>query len=207
MTAGAAAPFIAVLAEQHLERAVAERASPGKGLVYNPSLPGARVDMAPAVIERLLRDRPKDWFADYDQMLLRTFAEAVDEGRRMQGRNISKWRYGDYNRLLLVHPVISRLPLVGSYFEIGPVQQSGSRTTVRQTTRRLGPSMRMAVDFADLERSLMNIATGVSGHPLSSHFRDQWEAHQAGRSFPLRFRRLEPEDTLVVVPQQPQEAR
>ncbi len=41
--------------------------------------------MARAVVERLLRERPAGWFGDYDEMLLRALADAVEEGKRMQG--------------------------------------------------------------------------------------------------------------------------
>ena len=198
-----AAPLIALLASQHLEKAIAERASPGGGAIYNiAAAPNERVEMAPAVLERLLRDRPKDWFADYDQVLLESFADAVEEGRRMQGRDIGGWRFGVYNRLIIPHPVYTRLPVVGKYFAIGPLPQSGSSTTVKQTTTRIGPSMRMIVDLSDWDNSLMNIATGISGQALSSHFRDQWEAHYEGRSFPMHYRRAEVENTLTVVPLQ-----
>jgi hypothetical protein len=38
------------------------------------------------VVERLLRECPASWFADYDNMLSRALADAVKEGRRMMGR-------------------------------------------------------------------------------------------------------------------------
>jgi len=200
---GGAAPMIVTLAFEQLRKAVGERASPGKGADYDvPMAVGAdSVQMAPLAIERLLRERPKDWFADYDQLLLRVFLDAMEEGRRTQGGNLSKWDYGRYNRLLVEHPVLNRLPLVGKYFNIGPVEQSGSTTTVKQTTRRMGPSMRMAVDFGDLDRSLLTLPAGESGQPLSGHYTDQSDAWQQGRGFPMQFGKVEAKGTLVVQPE------
>ena len=40
---------------------------------------------------------------------------------------------------------------------------SGSPTTVKQTTKRLGPSMRFVADLSELGHSLMNLTLGQSG--------------------------------------------
>lgn len=199
---GGPAPLIATLVFQHIRKAVGERATPGKGADFDVPLPVGvdSVQAAPAAIERLLRERPKDWFADYDQLLLRAFLDAVEEGRRIQGRNVSKWDWGKYNQLLLEHPVGSHLPLVGTYFNIGPVEQSGSSTSVKQTTRRMGPSMRMAIDFAGLDKSRLNLLSGESGQILSRHYKDQWDAWYYGSSFPMQFRKVDAKSTLVVTP-------
>ncbi len=202
MEIGRAAPVIAMLLYEHLLHAMGERASPGKGLQYDPPMPsgGDSVQIAPAVVEELLRARPKNWFGDYDELLLRSLAAAVEEGRRIWGRNIEKWDWGQSNRLLIEHPVLSRLPFAGGYFNIGPVAQSGSTTTVKQTTRRLGPSMRMTVDFAALDRSRLNLPAGESGHPLSSHYKDQWAAYYYGRSFPMEFENVGVKSSVEFVP-------
>lgn len=196
-----AAPFIVTLAYQHLRQAVAERASPGNAILYQDSEhEGAAYFAAPAVVEGLLRSRPRDWFSDWDQVLLRALLDGVEEGRRLQRRNIGKWSYGTYNRLFLPNPVVGRLLLVGSYFNLGPFPQSGSPVTVKQTTRRLGPSMRTAVDLSDFDKSYMNIVTGECGQVLSSHYKDQWEAYYEGRSFPMQFQRVEAKETLTLEP-------
>jgi len=77
---------------------------------------------------------------------------------------------------------------------------SGSATTVKQTTQRLGPSMRFVADLADWDRSLQNITIGQSGHILSSHYRDQWKAYYSGKSFPLQYKKVKLEEELRVSP-------
>ena len=195
MTARGAAPMIATLTYQHLRTALARRASNARQPVYN-------VQAASGVIEKLLRERPQDWFKDYDQLLLDNFSEALDEGRRMQGRNIARWEYGRFNGIVLDNPVVGRLPVLGKYFNIGEVLMPGSPETPRQ--KRLGstlsPSMRMVVDFADLEKSVLNIPVGESGQVLSRHYRDQWDAYMAGRSFPMQFNKIDAKETLVFLP-------
>ena len=75
---------------------------------------------------------------------------------------------------------------------------SGSATTIKQTTQRLGPSMRFVADLADWDHSLNNIMSGESGQILSRHYKDQWEAYYTARSFPMQFGKVEVKDTLVV---------
>jgi penicillin amidase len=188
-----AAPLIMALAFQYLRRAAGEAASPQHGGAYE-------FPIAPAVLETLLRTRPEGWFPDYDLLLLRVLADSLEEGRRMQGRNVRKWKYGDYLRLTIAHPVGHRLPLVGKYFDIGPVPMSGSGTTVKQTTPRLGPSMRMTADLADWDRSLLNVTTGQSGQILSSHYKDEWDHYYNGRSYPMQFGKVEAKAVLEFVP-------
>jgi len=193
MARGRPEPMIVALAYQHLRKAVAERASPGKGLIYDS-------EMAPSVLEKLLGARPAQWFEDWDQVLLRSFVDAIDEGKRLQGRDPTLWDYGVYNQLYLLNPVAGRIKWFGQYFNIGPNPMSGSSTTVKQTTRRLGPSMRMVADLADWDNSLLNILTGQSGQLFSSHYKDQWKPYYEGRSLPMQFERVEAKDTLVLEP-------
>jgi len=195
-----AAPFLIALVYQHVRSIVADAAAPNKGRLYE-------FTMAPAVVEKLLRERPEGWFPDYDTMLLRALLDAVEEGQRIQGRNLARWRYGSYLRIEIDHPVIHaalrRIPLLGKpmdIFEIGPVPMSGSSTTIRQVTPSLSPSMRMNADLGDWERSLLNIQIGQSGQPLSSHYKDQWQAHYEGRSFPMQYRNVQAKSTLEFRP-------
>ena len=193
MRKGEPQPMIVALAFQHLRLAVADKAAPGKGAIYDSG-------MAPAVLERLLMARPAAWFADWDQLLLRCFVESIEEGKRTQGRDPKLWDYGIYNQLYLVHPVVGRIKWLGQYFNIGPNPMSGSSTTVKQTTRRLGPSMRMVADLSDWDNSLQNIATGQSGQLFSGHYKDQWKDYYEGRSFPMQFNKVDAKSTLTLQP-------
>jgi penicillin amidase len=194
------APFLISLVYQHVRSSVAGVAAPGNGQVYE-------FNMGPSVIETLLRERPDGWFQDYDAMLLRALMDAVDEGKRIQGRDVQRWRYGNYLRIEIDQPVIHaalrKLPGIGKaldFFEIGPVAMSGSATTVRQTTRALAPSMRMTADLGDWDRSLLNIQIGQSGQPLSSHYKDQWNDYYNVKSYPMQYGKVVAKQTLEFRP-------
>jgi penicillin amidase len=139
------------------------------------------------VIENLLRARPADWFPDWDHTLIQALHDGFEEGSRIQGKDVRKWQWGEYNKIIIANPILRGIPWVGGYFQIGPVGGAGSSTTVKQTSVRLGPSMRMVVDFGDPQGGLLNIPIGQSGHPLSGHFKDQWDAYSNARSFPIHF--------------------
>ena len=188
-----AAPFAISLAYRYIRSAAAENAAPGSGPQYESTL-------APLAVEKLLRERPAGWFSDYDAMLLRALVDAVEEARRLQGPDPRRWQYGSYLKIAINHPVIHQLPLVGTYFDIGPVPMSGAESTVKQTTRVLAPSMRMNADLGDWDRSLLNITTGQSGQILSGHYRDQWEAYYHGLSFPMQFGKVEAKSKLEFAP-------
>lgn len=193
MEKGTAPPLIAALLYQQVRRRIADAASPGKGKLYD-------YQMAPSVVQSVLESGSRGWFKDESEMLVGALGDAFDEGRKLQGGNVSRWDYGKYNDLTIKQPVDSQIPLLGGYFNIGPVEMSGSSTTVKQTTLRLGPSMRFVADLADWERSLNNVTVGESGQILSGHYKDQWDAYYSGRSFPMQFGTVESKATLIVKP-------
>ena len=119
MQKGTAAPMITSLIYDQIRKQIAERAATGMGDAYHHF-------MAPSVVERLLRERPADWFPDYDALLLRCLTGALEAGKKIQGSKVSRWDYGQYMSLEIVNPVEGRLPLIGRFFNIGPVSMSGA---------------------------------------------------------------------------------
>ncbi len=186
-------PLIVTLTYQYLRKAIAEKASPGNGAVYQSKL-------ARAVVERILRERPAGWFSDYRQLLLQCFADGMEEGQRMQGQDPKRWRWGKYMYLFVRNPVAGRLPVIGNYFNVGPVPMSGGATTVKQTTPVLGPSERMDASLGNWDASLLNVPLGELGRVASRHYRDQWDAYYNGRSFPMQFDKLDVKSTVTFLP-------
>ena len=186
-------PLVTTLTYQYLRKAIADRASPGNGQIYD-------VQMAPAVVERLLREHPADWFGDYKALILRCFADGMEEGQRMQGTDPARWKWGKYMFLVVDNPVIGRVPWIGKYFDLGPIAMSGGSTTVKQTTRRLGPSERMDASPGNWDASLMNLPIGESGHIASSHYRDEWDAYYTGSSFSMQFNNVDAKSTVKFLP-------
>ena len=187
-----AAPMIVMRTLARLRETVAERFSSGKN-------GGARLSSGDSIpttsIEKLLYERPRDWFTNYDELLLNSLAAALLP-------NAVQRQFGDGQPLHLISPVAGRIPLIGSLFNLGPAPMSGAPTTVLQYTGRLGPSLRITEDLSDWERSTANLVTGESGQRLSLHYKDQWNAYMSGRSFPMQFGKVEAKEVLRVEPGQ-----
>ncbi len=192
MDKDAAAPLLADLLFHYVRTAVAERASPGNGAAYE-------IQISSAVVETLLRQRPAGWFRDYDETILRAFVDALAEGRRMQGHDVKKWRWGKYLSVTIENPVVHRIPYVGNYFDIVATPMSGAGTTVKQTSQKIAPSMRMTADLGDWNRSLMNVQIGQSGQVLSGHYRDEWLDWYYGRTEPMEWKTNRQELTFLPV--------
>lgn len=193
MDASRPEPFLATLLYQHLRRATTERASPKDAGEF-------RTYMAPGVVEKLFRQRPAGWFDDYDLVLANELGDAMEEAKRIQGRNPENWRYGRMNELTIAHPIAGRVAWLAPYFNMGPVAVNGAATTINASTPRLGPSLRFVADTSNWDASFLNITIGQSGHRLSGHYKDQWEAWLAGTSFPLPFAKTPAGDTLTLRP-------
>ena len=188
-----AAPLIASLVYEQLRKSVADRASAGNGAVYS-------ADISPAVVAQLLRDQPKDWFGDYNALLLHSFADAMNQGQRLQGTNPRGWKWGKALFIEIKNPVGGALPVAGPWFNVGPLPMSGGSTTVKQITLRLGPSERMNFSLGNWDHSLWNLTVGESGHRASWHYKDQFDAWYYGNSFPMPFHNPEAGSTVKFIP-------
>jgi penicillin amidase len=166
--------------------------------------PQTKLRVRPQVLETMLRERPAGWVPkdDWDAVLLDSLSTALREGRQRQGTPVSRWHWGRFLQWHFEHPVGKQLPFVDRFFDIGPVEMSGSGTTVKQTTATLGPSERMDVDLGDLDKSLQNLIVGESGFVASGHYKDQWPAYYAGQSFLMEFEHVDAKDVLRVRPGQ-----
>jgi penicillin G amidase len=191
-----AAPMVTQLLSSQLATALLQLAVSRNISTGTPTLP------RPFVVETLFRTRPAGWVPsnDWDAWLLQNLNAALEAGRRRQGSPVSKWRWGKMLHWDFQHPVGKQLPLVSSFFNIGPVPMSGSGTTVKQTTATLGPSERMVVDLGDLDKSVQNLPAGESGFVASGHYKDQWPAYYVGKSFPMEFGKIDAKEILHVNP-------
>ena len=108
---------------------------------------------------------------------------------RDQGDDMADWRWGKAHRADFVHRVFSRVPLIDRLIEMTIETDGGDDTVNRGQSVGFGPSphrhshgagYRAVYDLSDLARSRFSIATGQSGNPLSSHYRDQLERWRDG---------------------------
>jgi penicillin amidase len=193
MKKDSAAALVLTLAYDELRKKILENAAPKSASGYAPSFIFAS-------IEKLLTERPSGWFPDYDALLLQSLEAGVKEGIQRQGSKISRWEFGAYQALRILNPVDGQLPLIGTYFNIGPVSFGGSPVSIAQYTGRLGPSLRIVNNLGDPNHSFASLVTGESEQRLSGHYKDQWDAYYAGRGLPMPFGKVDAKSVLQVRP-------
>ncbi|MHB1219231.1 MAG: penicillin acylase family protein, partial [Alphaproteobacteria bacterium] len=106
---------------------------------------------------------------------------ALDELGWRYGADPAQWNWGQAHALVLSHPTLGTLPVVGKWFSERLPLGGGDDTLMRAAMRWSGQtpyrtvhiaSLRAIYDLGDLDASQFLIATGQSGHPLSPHFLD-----------------------------------
>lgn len=155
-------------------------------------LSGYNWPMSTLFLQNVLANHWARWLppedASFDATLIKSLEEGVRQIPRLVGSDErSAWQWGKTIPLVFHHRLAGSFPFLDRWLNVGPVPQAGTKTTVKQTTPALGPSMRMVVDFANLDDSVNNITLGESGQVSSPYYRDQFDAWYGGRSFPMLF--------------------
>ena len=121
--------------------------------------------------------------------ILAAFKDTVCILRERLGPDLEAWTWGRVHTIEFMHP-FGYLPLLGSFFNIGPFPVPGGAQMVNNMLYMAGshtydvvagPSTRRLIDFANPEHSLTILPTGNSGNFMSPHYDDQAEQFVMGR--------------------------
>ncbi len=159
----------------------------------------------PEFMEEILKRRPV-WCDDLATQAVETCAEqasralelALADLARRYGPDQADWRWGEAHPALMAHAILGEQPLLGRLFNI-EVASGGGDTTVNvghfvpRNEQHPFASVHAAgyrglYDLADLDRSRWIAATGQSGNPLSSHYRDLTRLWARGETVPMTGR-------------------
>jgi penicillin G amidase len=148
-----------------------------------------RWEMSSVWLENILLKQPARWlpkeYANYDALLTAAVESAV---RKTEApANLKDWKWGTFSPIDVYHPVLSKLPLVGSWTGPGLHPQSGGGYTVKQVGKSFGPSERFTANLGSLDESTLNTVTGQSGNFMSPYYLDQWQAWYGGTTFAFPF--------------------
>ncbi|MFI5106688.1 MAG: penicillin acylase family protein, partial [Terriglobales bacterium] len=192
MAADSAAPAIESKARQELVRLLLE---PKLGPAEDKPAPGTlnwksyRWGMSTVWLENVLAKQPARWlpagYENYDSLLAAAVERALKQPEAPA--NVNKWKWGKMNPVEIEHPILSHLPLVGRFTGPGLHPLSGGSYTVKAVGRDFGPSERLTMNFADFDKSTLNLVTGESGIFLSPYYMDQWTAWYGGSTFAFPF--------------------
>lgn len=127
------------------------------------------------------------------ELVQSSFKAALKELRVAHGHDWTRWRWGDVHRASLPHPVFSRVPLLKNIFSLEvetdgdfhTLNRAASYTFSNPYTDDHGAGYRAAYDVGAPDKSLFMIATGQSGHPLSSFYGNMVAPWAAGRFISL----------------------
>ncbi len=159
-------------------------------------------DLHPDVVAHILNEAPS-WCDRRNDPGTRTCADllraSLESAIRIlasrYGSDPSRWHWGDEHQALFEHPLLSHIPILGSFFAIAIPASGDDFTLNRGGTQianestpfadRHGPSLRAVYDLGALDQSQFMIATGQSGNPLSPHYRDLVESWRDGTMITL----------------------
>jgi penicillin amidase len=150
---------------------------------------------------------------DINDIINKSFTEAMIYLEEKMGSNVDDWRWGDLHTLTLYHPFGKSSSLMGYLMNIGPNPMGGSMATVNPQPYKLsepwegyhGASLRYIIDFANRKNSRRVIPAGISGNFMSPHYDDQAELWRTGKYRPFVLDRKSVEAdaryTLKMLPQ------
>jgi penicillin G amidase len=130
-----------------------------------------------------------------DDILVRAFTEAVAEIEQLQGRDSTKWNWGDLHTATFANQTLGKSGIapIEALFNRGPFRASGGEAIVNATGWNPTldysvdwlPSMRMIVDLGNLGNSLTVHTTGQSGHAYNPHYIDMAELWRNIQYYPM----------------------
>lgn len=193
MSANSPAPTLAYQTRQEfLHRVLAAKVGDALARQYN-------WDEAPVFEQWLLAQHPPQWLPaayagaqgrGWNGLLLDALQDVINR-TTLEPRQL---RWGTLETLAVNHPVLSHIPLIRRYADLGPVEIGGSPLTVKQARNvalgdpnDLGPSMRFVADVGVWDRSTLTLVAGESGSVFTPHYRDEFAAYLRGRQLPLWF--------------------
>ncbi len=131
-----------------------------------------------------------------DDIIKKSWTEAVSELEGKYGSDMSKWNWGEIHTATFQNQTLGTtgIGLIDSLFDRGPFPVSGGNNIVNATAwANVGqdytvtdlPSMRMIVDMSNLSNSLTVHTTGESGHAYNKHYDDMTPMWAAIQYYPM----------------------
>ncbi len=152
-------------------------------------------------LQNIISSRDSPWFDDLrtpevenrDDILRRSFQEALDFWGKKFGDVPQEWAWGRVHLATFDHPLGSVKPL-DVIFNRGPVPARGDNDTVDAAGHSFGDfavhvvaSYRQIIDVGEWRNSRSQHTAGQSGQPLQKHFGDMIASWQAVQHHPMLY--------------------
>ncbi|MCK5906437.1 MAG: penicillin acylase family protein [Flavobacteriales bacterium] len=140
---------------------------------------------------------------DASEIITKAFIKSNNELTKQLGSSVADWKWKRVHTVTFGHALGKVSPL-DKVFNIGPFEVPSGKDALNKLSFPLdstgvykvtsGPSMRIAIDFADVENSESIIPTGQSGNVMSPYYSNQAEKFVKGI---YRKQRMNKEDILA----------
>jgi penicillin G amidase len=127
------------------------------------------------------------------EILTKSMNDAIADLEKTLGNDMKTWVWSDVHTLTHKHP-LGILPIIGKYFNVGPLPTMGGSETINNQDFPIdssgkyhvssGPALRRIIDFADTKHGQSVLPTGQSGNVMSKHYSDQAKMFVEGGSRP-----------------------
>jgi penicillin amidase len=148
-----------------------------------------------------------------DEIITKSFHEAIKELKEQFGADIDDWRWS--NALSVTHKhAFDKNTFLRNFFNVGPFITDGGLEVINNQLFKLnesgiyevhaGPSTRRIIDFNDIENAKGILPTGQSGNVFSKHYKDQAQKYLDGEFIKMMLNKDEiraSKDVLIMVPQ------
>ncbi len=157
------------------------------------------------VVRNILKQPDSFWWDDHtttdkvetrDDILAKSFADALAELESQYGGDPAKWPvWGQVHTATFRNGTLGKSGIapIEALFNRGPFQVAGGKSIVNATAWDATkgyevtnvPSMRMIVDFSNLDNSLTVHTTGQSGHAYAAHYFDMVDLWRNIQYYPM----------------------
>ena len=154
----------------------------------NSSLKPVKRDLEPAVWQ-LIEAQPEAWlnpeYANWNQQMLAAFDRVITKLTEQYGNNPHSWEWGKVNELVIEHPFAKQIPVLKSLLNMPTAPGFGDTFMPSVQGRSFGASQRFIVQPGHLDKAIMAIPGGQSGHPLSEFYRAGFNDYVSNGLTPL----------------------
>lgn len=119
------------------------------------------------------------WLDEYggvDEWVFDAFEQSMAKTTEEFGKNLSKWRWGDFHQVAFPHPLSSASSVLAKFLDPKKQELGGSNITVQAAafkedgTVNHGAPWRFVADLEDLSTTYQIVGPGISGHMKSKWF-------------------------------------
>ncbi|MGO2074723.1 MAG: penicillin acylase family protein [Pseudoalteromonas sp.] len=152
------------------------------------SLEYIKRDLEPATWQ-LIKQQPANWlnkkYANWSAQMEGAFELVVKKLTAKYGNNLQSWQWGKVNELVIEHPFAKQMPILKSFLNMPSAVGFGDSYMPAVQGTSFGASQRFIAQPGHLDKAIMAIPGGQSGHPFSRFYRAGFDDYIKAKPTPL----------------------